>query len=332
MLHLSAERLLNFKSIVLVCHSQPDGDAMGSMLGLAHVLADAGKKVVCIAPDSPPFFLDFLPGRSQVIQADFQLPAALEVLNAADLVIALDHGHPSRTGEQLSKWFLHEKKSPVWVIDHHPDPWQGYDAYFHTIQASSTSELVVSALQGFTLTKEAATCFMTGLVTDTGGFRHAIFPETFPVAAALQAAGAPYQEVMHYVFDQQSPERLQLLGYVLSEKLTWVANGKIAIMGLSFEELQRFHSRKGDTEGMVNYPLSVQGAEVAIMLTERDAGTTRISFRSKGNIPVNQFASQFFEGGGHLNAAGGRYAGNMQDTLSYMEACLLQFFSAWYSS
>lgn len=332
MQQLSAERLLNFKSIALVCHSQPDGDAMGSMLGLAHVLAEAGKDVTCIAPDSPPFFLDFLPGRTQVIQADFQLPLALEALNQAQLVIALDHGHPSRTGEQLSKWFLQEKTTPVWVIDHHPDPWEKYDAYFHTIDASSTSELVVSLLHGFCLTKEAATCFMTGLVTDTGGFRHAIFPQTFPVAAALQDAGAPYQEVMHYVFDQQSPERLQLLGYVLSEKLHWLANGKIAIMGLSFEELQRFHSRKGDTEGIVNYPLSVQGVEVAIMLTERDKGTTRISFRSKGNIPVNQFAARFFEGGGHFNAAGGRFSGNMEATLTYMNDCLPQFFTSWFSS
>ena len=332
MLQLSAESLLNFKSIVLVCHAQPDGDAMGSMLGLAHVLAEAGKHVVCIAPDSPPFFLDFLPGNRQVILADMQLSKAMAALDQADLVIALDHGHPGRTGDALSAWFLQQKNTPVWVVDHHPDPWDGYQAYFHTIAASSTSELVVSALHDLPLTQDAATCFMTGLVTDTGGFRHAIFPQTFPVAAALQAAGAPYQEVMHFVFDQQSPERLQLLGYVLSEKLTWVARGKIALMDLSYDELQRFHSRKGDTEGMVNYPLSVKGAEIAIMLTERDKGTTRISFRSKGNIPVNQFAARFFEGGGHLNAAGGRYPGNMQETLAYMHSCLSQFFSTWFFS
>lgn len=330
MIHLSPQTLNNFKRIALVCHTQPDGDAMGSMLGLAHVLRQHALHISCIAPDPPPFFLDFMPGLADVIIAETNPDTATKTLNEAELLICLDHSRPDRTGKLVFDWICAHPELPLFMIDHHPDPdLNAYVFSIHDTSASSTCELVVRQLKDFNISPEAADCFMTGLITDTGGFRHAVNEQTFLIAARLQQAGSRYIHVLSQIFDQQSPERLRLLGYLLYQKMQLHFGGRVALMALGNEELRRFNARKGDTEGMVNHPLSVKGVEIAILLTEREKGITRISFRSKGEVSVNDFAAQYFAGGGHKNAAGGRYDGTAAEAFEKILQLLPEFYAAF---
>jgi bifunctional oligoribonuclease and PAP phosphatase NrnA len=296
------------KNIVIVTHWNPDGDAIGSSLALYHFLKKTGKNVQCIVPNSFPEFLQWMPGTSRMVNFDTQEPKALKLLNTAELIFTLDFNSFKRL-EKLGDILAKTSGKKV-LIDHHREP-ENYAAYsFHDIHASSTCELVYEFIVGLKgkalIDKKIAACLYTGLMTDTGSFKFSsVNSKTHKILAELLATGIQPQAIHSAVYDNYSAHRLRLFGYALSEKLRLVQDYPVAYFCLKAEELKRFDFQKGDTEGLVNYPFMIKGIQVCALFSESE-GTIKISFRSKGKIDVNTFARRFFEGGGHLNAAGGK--------------------------
>lgn len=294
--------------IAIVTHWSPDGDAMGSSLGLYRYLKKLNKTVHVIVPNAYPEFLFWLPGNDSVINFQAQEAKATELLMAAGLIFTLDFNSYKRL-EKLGD-VLEKATCEKVLIDHHqqPDTYASY--YFHDTAACSTCELVFDLIVGLgdkaLVDKDIAACLYTGLMTDTGSFRYpSVTSNTHLIISELLKTGILPSEIHSAVYDNYSADRLKLLGYALSEKMKLVEGYPIAYFTLNEAELTRFNYQKGDTEGLVNYPFSIKGIKVCALFNESD-GHIKISFRSKGNVDVNTFARMHFNGGGHINAAGGK--------------------------
>lgn len=303
-----AQLLKKTRKIVIVTHWNPDGDAIGSSLALYHFLKKTGKDVKCIVPNSFPEFLQWMPGASTIINYEAQETKALKLLQNAELIFALDFNSFKRL-EKLGEWLSKTSAKKV-LIDHHREPEKFADLYFHDIHASSTCELVYEFIAGLKakslIDKKIAACLYTGLMTDTGSFKFAsVNSKTHQILADLLTTGLQPHEIHSAVYDNYSPHRLRLFGYALSEKLRILKDHPVAYFCLKADELKRFEFQKGDTEGLVNYPFMIKGIKVCALFSESE-GQVKISFRSKGKVDVNTFARKYFEGGGHLNAAGGK--------------------------
>lgn len=308
--------------VVIVMHKGPDGDAIGSSLGLYHILANLGISATVIAPDAYPDFLAWMPGNEGVMVYDANPAKAETVIAACDLVFCLDFNAPHRMGN-LSTAII-ESGKPLVVIDHHREPADFAQTYYVDDTASSTAELIYRLTSDLgalpNLGKDAAVCLYTGIVTDTGSFRFSsVSPKLMRVAADLMETGMDHTLVYQHVFDSNTEARLKLRGYALSEKLKVMPELGVAYMSLTAEELAAHNFKKGDTEGLVNFALSIQGVNVAAFFSEKD-GIIKISFRSKGKFDVNQMARAHFNGGGHMNAAGGMSDQSMDDTLKRFES------------
>ncbi len=308
--------------VVITMHKGPDGDAIGSSLGWFHILANLGISATVIAPDAYPDFLSWMPGNENVLVYDADPAKANEVIAASDLIFCLDFNAPHRMGN-LSTPVVDSGK-PMVVIDHHREPADFANSYYVDDAASSTAELIyrlaadLGALPN--LGKDAAVCLYTGIVTDTGSFRFSsVSPKLMRIAADLMETGMDHTLVYQHVFDSNTEARLKLRGYALSEKLKVMPEFGVAYMSLTAEELASHNFKKGDTEGLVNFALSIQGVNVAAFFSEKD-GIIKISFRSKGKFDVNQMARANFNGGGHMNAAGGMSSEPMADTLKRFES------------
>src|ERR1700758_4696624 len=278
------------KNISILTHVSPDGDAMGSSLGLFHYLKNKNKNVKVIVPNSFPGFLDFLPASKQVIIFEGNETKAKKQISGSDLIFILDFNNYSRL-EKLSE-LLNSSEAPKILIDHHREPDICFDYYFHDEYASSTAELVYDFICGIDsknkIDKNAATCLHTGIMTDTGSFRFPSTSEkTFRVTADLIKAGANNSEIYNKVYDDNTEQRLKLLGFCL-DKLTFLHEYNAAFIAVSEADLKRFDYKKGDTEGIVNYALSVRGVKFSAFFSEKD-GEIKISFRSKGKFDVNKF-------------------------------------------
>lgn len=295
------------RKIVIVTHWSPDGDAMGSSLGLANFLKQLKHSVTVVTPNDYPVFLNWLPGNSSVIVNNQKSAAAAKLVAKADFIFCLDFNSLKRIdklGDEVGK-----SKAKKMIIDHHLQPEGFADYLHHNVKSSSTAELVYEfiCLLGYKklINKKVADCLYTGIMTDTGSFR---FPsataKTLRVAADLIEAGADNSEAYNQIFDVNSAEKIKLLGYCLGEKLNVFPEHRTAFISLSNDELNRYNYQKGDTEGVVNYGLSIRGIRFAVFFAERD-GIIKASFRSKGSFDVNKFARAHFDGGGHANAAGG---------------------------
>jgi phosphoesterase RecJ-like protein len=295
------------KKIAIVTHWSPDGDAIGSSLGLWNFLKKKGHNATVIVPNEYPDFLNWMYGQKQVVDATKNKKKAEQTLKNAELIFCLDFNDLKRInvlGEIIEKL-----PAPKVLIDHHPNPSAFADYALHKVEASSTAELIydfIVEMKGEKLIdKHIANCLYTGIMTDTGSFR---FPsttmKTHLVIAKLMQAGAENSLNHNRIYDDNSESRLRLLGYALSEKLQVLPEFHTAFFTLNDEEHDRFHYKKGDTEGLVNYALTIRGIVFAAFFSERD-GKVKCSFRSKGNFDVNQFARTGFNGGGHKNAAGG---------------------------
>lgn len=295
------------KNISILTHTNPDGDAMGSSLGLHHYLLKKSKKVKVIVPNIYPGFLGWMPAAKQSMVFEGNENAVQKQVERSDLLFILDFNNYARLdklGELIAK-----SDAPKILVDHHRQPDTCFDLYFHDEHASSTAELIYDLICGIDsqkmIDKKAATCLFTGIMTDTGSFR---FPSTtdrtFSIAAGLIKAGADNSDIYNRVYDDYSAQRLKLLGYCLN-KLIFLPEYKAAYIGISEEELKRFDFKKGDTEGVVNQALSVRGIIFSAFFSEKE-GEIRMSFRSKGKFDVNKFARAHFGGGGHANAAGGK--------------------------
>ncbi|MCW3102002.1 MAG: exopolyphosphatase-like enzyme [Bacteroidetes bacterium] len=315
------------KNIVIVTHWSPDGDAIGSSLGLYNYLLKKGHSITVITPNDYPTFLSWMKGEKKILNFQKKHSAAKKLVAKADLIFCLDFNSLKRIdklGEEVSA-----APAIKLIIDHHLQPEDFADYMLHSVEACSTCELIYDfmGLMGDKklLDKDIANCLYTGIMTDTGSFR---FPSTTAkthlILSDLIKAGAENAAIHNRIYDDNTESRLKLLGFCLNEKLRVLPEYKMAFFSLSAEELTRFNYRKGDTEGVVNYALSIAGIRFAAFLAERD-GIIKISFRSKGSFDVNKFARAHFGGGGHANAAGGMSELSLPKTIDKLLSLLPQY-------
>ncbi len=295
-------------NIVIVTHFNPDGDAMGSSLALYNYLVKTGKNVSVITPNDYPDFLQWLPGNKKVVEYSNNSKKATSLIAKCDLIFTLDFNNYSRL-EGLGD-LLKDSAAAKILIDHHQQPDNYATLMYHDVKACSTCELIYEFIVGLggkkMIDRDIAACLYTGIMTDTGSFRFdSVTPVTHHILAHLLETGIVPSDIHSAIYDTYSESRVRLLGYCLTEKMVVLPEYQTAYISLSEEELNRFQHKKGDTEGIVNYPFSIKGIRFCAFFSEGE-GKIKISFRSKGKFDVNQFARKHFNGGGHINAAGGR--------------------------
>lgn len=318
------ELLSHKKEILLTSHSNPDGDALGSGLAMCHFLKQLGHEVNFMVPNSFPDFLSWMPGQEDILIFDKEKTKCLDLIASADILFSLDYNTPSRLGE-AGDAFKQAKGTKI-LIDHHIDPdLKEYDHALSTVDTTSTSELVYDFIVSIDPSKfnnDIAECLYTGIMTDTGSFSYACnYEKTFRVVAELYKLGLDGVKINRLVYNTYSENRLRLLGYALSEKLVVLQEYATAYISLTKEDLDKYNYIPGDTEGLVNYALSIKGIKLAALFTEK-IDKIRISFRSVGEFSVNNLARKHYIGGGHKNAAGGDSFMPMKETLTAFERLL----------
>jgi bifunctional oligoribonuclease and PAP phosphatase NrnA len=309
------------KNIVIVTHKNPDGDAMGSSLGLYHYLLRKKHNVRVVTPNGYPTFLQWLPGDDRVIEYLENPEEAESRIKKAEIIFCLDFNSLKRIGDVGD--LVKKAKAIKILIDHHPQPEKFANYLLHDRKSSSTAQLVFDFIvllgDNKLINKKSANCLYTGIMTDSLNFRvGTTSAHTHHIAAQLIEAGAQNTIAYANVFDTNSEDRVRMLGYAL-QKMKVFKEFNAAYISLSSTELKKFNFKKGDTEGLVNYPLSIDGIHFSAFFIE-SKDEIRISFRSKGNFDVNKFARKNFNGGGHTNAAGG-------EAQSTLDAALLKFVS-----
>lgn len=319
------ELLSSPKKVVITTHHKPDADALGSSLGLAGYLKKINHQVKVITPSDYPQFLDWMPGNDEVIVYNEKKHKLIaKEFNEADLIFCLDFSCLSRineVGEMV-------RKSPALkiLIDHHLEPKPFADFEYWDITAAATTEMVYEVIQKMghknLIDADIANCLYAGIMTDTGSFKH---PNTTKkvhlIVADLIELGANTAQVAKLIYDTNTLNKLKFLGFALSEKLVVMEEFNTAYFAISSEELAKYDSRTGDTEGLVNYALSIENIVMAAVIIDRPE-SIKISFRSVGTFPVNEFAKEHFEGGGHKNAAGGKSNLNLVETIKKFERLL----------
>lgn len=311
--------LISPKKISIIPHRNPDGDAMGSTLALYHFLRKLNHQVVVVAPNEFPDFLAWLPDADKVLIFERENDRAKKEIESSKLIFTLDFNALHRTGDSMSA-YLETLDTPMVMIDHHqaPDDYAKYT--FSDVAYGSTCEMVYHFIDALgykdTIDKEIATCIYTGITTDSGSFK---YPKTtgttHRVIADLIDKGIDNTEIHNLLFDNSSENRLKILGMALNNMVV-LPEYKTAYITLSQEELDSANNQKGDTEGIVNYGLTIKGIDFAVIFIEnKEEGIVKISFRSQGPFDVNEFARKHFNGGGHINAAGGKSLVSLDDTV-----------------
>jgi phosphoesterase RecJ-like protein len=313
------------RKIFITTHHKPDGDALGSTLGLYHYLLAKGHEPVVVSPSEVPDFLTWLPGIDGVLNYESEPKQCLKALQEADLIFCLDFNRFERV--KALQEHLRSAAQPKILIDHHLLPEEGAFAYgVSDPSKSSTCEMVYDFIRlsgGDNLISDnVAQCLYTGVMTDTGSFR---FPVTtgavHEMIADLKRRGLEHAIIHQYVYDSWSADRMRFLGYVLYQKMEIFPQQHVGIIALTQADQQKFKIATGDTEGMVNYPLNIEDVTMSVLLTEKK-DEVRMSFRSKGNIDVSTFAGTHFNGGGHFNAAGGRSGESLEQTVLKLKTLL----------
>lgn len=311
------------KKIVIIPHRNPDGDAMGSTLALYHYLKQFQKDVIVISPNEFPGNLAFLPDSDKVILFERNKETATQLLEEASLIFTLDFNALHRTGEMGLT--LEKLKAPFIMIDHHETPDSYATVTYSDTSFGSTCEMVyhfITALGDVDkINKTIATCLYTGITTDSGSFR---FPKTTPathrIVAELIEKGVENYSIHNELYDNNSYNSLQLLGRAL-QNMQVLPEFKTSYITLSQKELDEFHYVKGDTEGIVNYGLSIKGIIFTVIFIEnKEENIIKISLRSQGDFDVNKFAREFFNGGGHKNAAGGKSYATLNETVEHFKS------------
>ena len=340
--------------VALLTHQSPDGDAMGSSLAMYHYIKSLGKEARVIVPNAFPDFLAWMPGADTILLYDNQKEQADIYLDAADLVICTDFNAPNRIGALGDKMLT--LTCPKVMIDHHLHPSDFADFIVSVPEASSTCELVYDVLSyseadrsseceirtfNFQLSTPIAQCLYTGLMTDTGNFSYnSNRPQIYPMIASLIEAGVDKDAIYNAVFNQYSVDRIKLVGYCLYQKMRVFPEHHAALIYLNRKELYRFNFQKGDAEGIVNMPLQSKDIHYSVFMREdkttpdemeKNGGIKtkiKLSFRSQGDRPVNVFASEVFNGGGHANAAGGEYYGPLAEAVQLFLDNYAKYFKA----
>lgn len=315
------------KNVIIVPHENPDGDAIGSAIGLAEILVTSGQNVTIISANEYPDFLKWFSSTVNIVVYDASKKKAKKLFENADVLICVDFNEAKRAGK-LEKHILNFTKPKV-LIDHHPNPVQFCDYTISETTYSSTAELVFDVAKeiGFSkyLSHNAAEALYTGIMTDTGSFSHNTRrPNTFKVVSELMKYGINTDKIQSSVYHNFSEGRMKLLGYCLNEKMEVFPELRSAVISISLEELKKFNFKPGDTEGFVNYPLSINNIVFSALFIEK-VGFVKASFRSKGNFPANEFSRNHFNGGGHVNAAGGEIEKSLDETILLFKQLLAKY-------
>ncbi len=319
------ELLSSSRQIAITTHHKPDGDALGSSLGLMHVLRKSGHKVDVVVPSEFPAFLNWMEGCEGVFDYHAHPKGVKEIIQKADLLFCLDFNDPARVEKMQAE--ITGIGIPMVLIDHHLDPKAGFcNLQFSYPAIGSTCELIVHLLVAMGLDnqmdRDAAECFYTGIMTDTGSFRFSsVTAATHRVIAKLMDAGVRNYLIHEKVYDTNSAWRLKFLGYTLHKNMEVLDEFRTVIFSATQYDMDRFHHEPGDLEGVVNYGLSINNIKMAVLFSERD-DLVKISFRSKGAFSVKEIAEKHFEGGGHRNAAGGRSASSLTETITKFKSLL----------
>ena len=322
------ETISNANKIVIVAHKAPDGDSIGSSLALFHFLQELNIQANICHPDKAPDFLEWMPGFSNITTHEESPKEVEEIFNTSDVLICLDFNSPTRVGKMES--LLRNFSGKKIMIDHHLDPdTKFFDAYISESSVCSTAQLIYEFIESqdktHNINLDCAACIYTGIMTDTGSFRFSsVNSKTHEIGAFLLRIGLDQSKIHEKVFDQTTEDQIKLTSYTLLEKLVIRKDLELAYISLTLDELEKFNAKKGDTEGLVNRALGIKGVKMAVFLKE-DVEIVKMSFRSKGSIPVNKLAQEHFEGGGHLNAAGGKVVGKMNLALQKLVTILPNF-------
>lgn len=317
------------RNIVIVPHRNPDGDAMGSTLGLCKYLQKKGHTATVVSPNEYPDFLKWLPNSKNVLLFDKQNKQAKRAINSSDIIFLLDFNALHRVGNDMEQ-ALEEYPNDFVMIDHHQQPDNIARYLYSDTSICSTAQMVYHFLELLDdvpmIDADIATCLYTGIMTDTGSFRfRSTTSTTHRIIADLIEKGAENDKIHSQVYDANSYNRLLLLGQALTN-LKALPEYKTAYITLSEDEKNAYGYQKGDTEGVVNYALSLKGINfAAIFIEDKEQQIIKISFRSKGSFSVNQFARNYFEGGGHDNAAGGKSDKNLEETVAYFVSLLPEY-------
>lgn len=317
-----------YNSFAIVGHIGPDGDAVGSSLGMWHLLKKLGKQATVIVPNVFPEFLNWMPGSDQIVIFENTPDIATKLLNSVDVVCLFDFNTISRVGDDMAPVLRNVPGKKV-MLDHHLHPENCCDITMSYPSAPATSLLVFDLINqlGYYeyMTKEQAECIYTGMMTDTGGFTYNSNEKgLYSVISMLLEKGIDKDLIYRRVNNTYSEDRLRLMGYVLTNMKVYPENS--ALLTLTEKEQSNYNFIKGDSEGFVNIPLSIKNVIFSCFLKEDSKlGIIKISLRSVGDFPCNKVAAEFFNGGGHLNASGGEFTGTMCEAISQFERALIKF-------
>ena len=317
------------RNIVIVAHTNPDGDAVGSSLAWAAILRNMGHSVTCVVPNKYPYFLDWMPGIEEVVifKTDTERRAE-RAIEAADTIFCLDFNAVSRL-EILSETIERNTSAVRVLIDHHLAPAPGFDLMFSYPEESSTCFVVYSIIEALcgtdAITRRMAEALYVGMMTDTGNFAFSyLTPELFRAVAVLVERGISIPAIHNSVYNAYTEGRARLFGYAINRKMELIEDGTGAYMSLLESEMRRFQFQQGDSEGFVNYALTIKKVKMSAMfLAHRKF--IRVSLRSRGDVDVNLFARRYFNGGGHHNAAGGKSYDTMQQTIDRYVRAVREF-------
>ncbi len=327
--HKELKTLLSIpQKIVITTHHKPDGDAMGSSLGLYAYLIQKGHQVSLITPTDYPYFLHWLPNNNKVIIYSEKAKQSVELVNQASVIFCVDFNTLSRINE-LGEHIKQTQALKI-MIDHHLEP-EGFDDFrCWNVNACASAQKVYDFIvnimeESYLINKEVATCLYTGIMTDSGsfGFQSAT-SQVYRMAADLIDLGAQHWRIHELVYDNVSENRLRFLGYCLANKLEVLQEFNTALITVTANELSQFKIGTGDTEGIVNYALSISGIKLAAFIIERTE-KVKLSLRSKGNFSASEICKKYFEGGGHKNAAGGFSEKNLEQTVANFKAILTEY-------
>ena len=307
------------ENILIICHINPDGDSIGAQLALYHYFKSKGRNVSLLAPNNLQEFLKWMDGAAQINIFIRERNKCRMLIENADLIIMLDFNQSDRLGE--AEEFVLSSRAKKVIIDHHLNPENFADLVISDPSKCSTSELIhelVCEINGANfMNRSYAEALYVGIITDTGNFEHGSYSaRTFRIVADLLDTGILKEKIINLIYNNFSSDRIRLQGFALNQRMVVIPEFKSAYIYLSKDDLKSYNHVKGDTEGFVNMPLSIKGIHFSALFIEKD-NFIKLSFRSKGKFPSNEFASQYFSGGGHLNASGGEYTDTLENTIAY---------------
>ena len=312
------------QNVVILSHTNPDGDAVGSSIAWAEALRREGHHVTCIVPNKYPYYLDWMSGiKDVVIFKQDKAGVAEQAVREADLIFCLDFHTLSRLDAPLSELIETNRDAKRILVDHHLDPSEDFALMFSHPESSSTSYLVYCLIERLwgaeSIDTKQAEVLYVGMMTDTGNFSFShLTPDLYRAIAVLAQTGIEIPKIYNNVYNSFTEGRARLFGYVINRKMRILRKGTVAHLSLTEDEMRRFWFQQGDSEGFVNYPLTIKKMKMSAIFVEHH-DFIRVSLRSRGNVDVNLFAARYFEGGGHKNAAGGKSFVSMAETIARFE-------------